>query len=215
MKSKGIAFENLFDPDVIGDGPTAPGYMVNGVPLRFAALKYGTKRANVGYAENGVDVSNKWAAIGTAAYSLAFDGRAYTANASSLTGSGSVRASLALNVRADGTWDIVRANIPGGTATLASGAWHTFGGVAGDYELQIDVTHTGGGTAAGQSNSAANWVPLSTGRGATITLGPYPASDTTARQSIESIRCRIRKASTGAVLSDSTCQFTTQTVGFS
>lgn len=68
MKSKGIAFADLFDPDVMGDGPTAPGYMVNGVPLRFAALKYGTKRADVGYAENGIDVSNKWAAKGTAVY---------------------------------------------------------------------------------------------------------------------------------------------------
>lgn len=66
--SGGTDFDDLFDPDVMGDGPTAAGYSANGALLKYAALSYGTKRADVGYSVAGVDVSNLWAAKGTAVY---------------------------------------------------------------------------------------------------------------------------------------------------
>lgn len=61
-------FDDLFDPDVIGDGPSAAAMRSGGKALKYAALKYGTKRANVGYRAGGSDVSNLWAAKGTAQY---------------------------------------------------------------------------------------------------------------------------------------------------
>lgn len=67
-KSVNVEFDDLFDPDIVGDGPSATGYAVGGTAMRYAALTYGTKRADVGYARAGVDVSNLWAAKGTATY---------------------------------------------------------------------------------------------------------------------------------------------------
>lgn len=66
----GVDFDSLFDPDVRGDGPQATGFRTaSGVTLRYAALAYGSKGPNVGFRTSaGVDLSNLWAAKGTAVY---------------------------------------------------------------------------------------------------------------------------------------------------
>lgn len=44
----GTDLDALFDPDTVGDG-TAVAFYVGGTPLRYANIKYGSKRADVGY----------------------------------------------------------------------------------------------------------------------------------------------------------------------
>ena len=41
IRSAGWDFDDLFDPDVIGDGPSVANLRSGGAPLRYAALKYG------------------------------------------------------------------------------------------------------------------------------------------------------------------------------
>lgn len=74
----GVNFDAQFDPDVVGDGPQAATYEVNGVPVKYADIKYGSKGPDCHYAENGVDLSNKWAKKGSAVYSLPINGTTYS-----------------------------------------------------------------------------------------------------------------------------------------
>ena len=67
-RHNGIPMHVLFDPDIVGDGPEAPGFRENGVPLKFAAIAYGSKGPDVNKRAGGVDISNLWAAAGTAVY---------------------------------------------------------------------------------------------------------------------------------------------------
>lgn len=174
MKSKGVNFSDLFDPDVVGDGPTAPGYMVNGVPLRFARIKYGTKRADIGYAEKGVDLSNKWAAKGTASYNdaLVIPFGIYSASS---TDSHDAGASLTFTINPDGTWSIAMAALhsPTGTSgTPVSGTWHKApaAGVGNNYEMQataqftVSNGYTGIDEAAPSYTATTGWLPLSAAR---------------------------------------------------
>lgn len=63
-------FDDLFDPDVIGDGPVASWLRrADGTPLRYAHIRYGQKIADVGRRrEDGLDVTNLWAGKGTTNY---------------------------------------------------------------------------------------------------------------------------------------------------
>lgn len=135
IKSNGVDLDDLFEPDVKGDGPAAPGVQSGGVPRRYAALKYGSKRANVGIANAGSDVSNLWAAKGTAIYGLSINGKSYTAKPT--TAGSSSSATLQFNTN-NSTFSVTDPNrspttvasgsIPAGatqcrvTTTLASGA---------------------------------------------------------------------------------------------
>lgn len=80
----GLTPEDVYDPDVVGDGPDAAingiGYRnAAGVLLRFAALKYGTAAANHGYRlSDGRDFSALWAAKGTAVYTLPINGKTFS-----------------------------------------------------------------------------------------------------------------------------------------
>lgn len=64
----GVPLHELFDPDIMGDGPDAPGFREGGVPLKFASIAYGSKGPDVKKREGGFDISNKWASAGTAVY---------------------------------------------------------------------------------------------------------------------------------------------------
>lgn len=67
----GVDLDSLFDLYTQGtvSAPTT-GIRVGGTDIRtrYAPIAYGTKRANVGYRVNGVDISNYFAAKGTATY---------------------------------------------------------------------------------------------------------------------------------------------------
>ena len=67
-RHNGVPLHELFDPDIVGDGPAAPGFREGGVPLKFASITYGTKGPDVKKRSGGADISNLWAAAGTAVY---------------------------------------------------------------------------------------------------------------------------------------------------
>lgn len=68
--ASGVDADDLFDPDVVGDGYTATFLRrADGTPLRYASAVYGTPGAAFGYRDNtGADVGPKWAKKGTANY---------------------------------------------------------------------------------------------------------------------------------------------------
>lgn len=68
IKSADVDFDDLFDPDIVGDGPVANGLAQNGTALRYANVIYGARRADVGIKDAGTDVAAKWATKGTAVY---------------------------------------------------------------------------------------------------------------------------------------------------
>lgn len=68
--SAGVDTDDLYDPDIQGDGPAATGYRkADGSTLRYAAAKYGIAGVAIGYRmANGIDIGTLWARKGTAHY---------------------------------------------------------------------------------------------------------------------------------------------------
>lgn len=157
-RSRGVAFEDLFDPDIVGDGPTAAGYRSGGVLLRFAAIKYGTKRADVGYRVNDVDVSNLWAAKGTASYTLPFNGNTYTA-AYNIPNGGSGYALIGFRIVGGNTWQVYSSLNGAAASVLASGAIPAGAATVrytwGAYTVGVGQTDAGGATTNGAAARTA------------------------------------------------------------
>lgn len=159
VKSKGVDLDELFDPDIVGDGPIAAGIKSNGVAIKYAALKYGTKRADVGIADAGVDVSNKWAAKGTASYTLPINGNVYTAS-TNITAGNSGYARIGFRIVTGNTWQVYGYDsITAITTVFASGAVpasatnvkYTFGAPT----VPTNQTSSGGATTNTASASTA------------------------------------------------------------
>jgi len=142
FRSAGIDFDDLFDWDVIGDGPTVPNLRSNG-GLRYAALKYGQKRADVGYRQDGVDVSNLWAAKGTAVYKLGLDGMGLVSgNSAKTNSSGTTSATCIVYFEADGSWqgrELVAGGGNSGNRQVRAGTWIDPGAGAGEYEILFEL----------------------------------------------------------------------------
>lgn len=214
-KSVGVDFDDLFDPDIIGDGPSAAGYSVAGVALRYAALSYGSKRANVGYSIAGVDVSNRWAAKGTAAYAVeGLDGKKLAASDGAITNQSTVMASGTVKILNDGTWTVSTATSQGaGTVPLPNnGTWLPAGATVSDYEVEFSVTSSGSGDRQ-VSNGAPAYSSASTSRTASLTLPSISANNSTARNAFGTVTIRLRRISTGAV-STSSVSITLSTSGW-
>lgn len=82
-KAQGNDLENLYDPDVVGDGYVATGLRVNGDAnaTHYANRIYGSTGPYSGYNTPAVgDVGNQWAAKGTAQYNLPINGKSYSSN---------------------------------------------------------------------------------------------------------------------------------------
>lgn len=153
----GLNPEDVYDPDVIGDGPTAQiggiGYRVaGGVLLKFAKLSYGTAAPNHGCRlADGRDFSALWAKKGTAVYTLPINGGSYTASRNTRGD-----AKLVFNMKNDGTYSVVRSLTGSSDSTLASGTWLPSGGVVGGYKCAFTVTVGSNTTSGGGNNSTAN-----------------------------------------------------------
>lgn len=167
MKSKGVEFSELFDPDVMGNGPIAEGYMSNGVPLRFAHIQYGAKRADVGYARNGVDVSNLWAAKGTATYLGPKAPGFAPAYQNSRGGIHDVAADLTLRIRADGTWGVTKTTAGSIQGSPLSGTWHNApaAGVGAACEMRWNDSSPWISLASDQSQTVSAFSSTGTGGG--------------------------------------------------
>ena len=126
-RSGGADFDDLFMPDVSGNGPSVPSSALRGCAARYAANYRGAKRANVGYRYNGVDVSNFWAAKGSAAGHAHqwSDVRAGYYRANQQTGP-------RLRHRLPGDLQQRNYSVSRGTrtdpTTITSGTWNAFGG---------------------------------------------------------------------------------------
>lgn len=148
--SGGVDFDDLFDPDVIGDGPAAPFLTSGGVSLKYAALAYGTKRADVGFRNSsGVDVSNLWAAKGTAVYAEISDQNITEVEAGS-TSSG-------YRLRADG----VAERFSTDATTPIPGEW-IVAGSGDDYECMATIVS--GSALAGGSSATGTWLSMGSTR---------------------------------------------------
>lgn len=209
-RSGGVDFDSLFDPDVMGDGPTAPGYKVGGVPLKYAKLSYGTKRANVGYAQAGVDVSNLWAAYGTAVYSLPFDGQTYL-QIYNIPAGNTGYAGLSFRLTSTSAWQIY-----GYTPTVPVTSLLTGSVPAGAVSCKAvfgTVTTPSGYTGAGGTTSTDMGSPttLASGIYASLQSGTFGAASGTRRSQV-SVSITFYKTG-GVAMSTSTCTFVVETDG--
>ncbi|HEV2681721.1 MAG TPA: hypothetical protein VGV14_14545 [Rhodanobacter sp.] len=186
----GLNPEDVYDPDVIGDGPDAAisgiGYRnAAGVLLRFAALKYGSAAANHGYRlADGRDFSALWAKKGTASYNDAVLGTfgPYNARSSSSHDTG---ASFTLVFKTDGTFAVTMTSLQGSSksGTPTSGGWHKApaAGVGNGYEIQFIATMSiNNGYVDSSSDTypaypsytaTTGWLPLSAARTIAVDTG--------------------------------------------
>ncbi|NIJ70594.1 hypothetical protein FHY09_003068 [Xanthomonas sp. 60] len=212
----GVRFEDYFDPDVMGDGPTAPGFRGDdGQLLRFAHIRYGSKGPDVGRrGADGRDLSNNWAARGTARYALDFNGGSYSSEAQAPTSAtGPVTASLSVSLLSNGTWQILRSasnsSVGNGTDVLASGSWLPAGHTVADYQVQFSGAVQGAGSL---TNSAPSFADLGTSRSANLTVS-VPAASSQSLTGAVDLLCELRRLSTGAV-TRTACRLTCKATGW-
>lgn len=173
-----IDFDDLYDPDVMADGPTVnwlrrPG----GQALRYAHIRYGSKGSDVGRRQSGQDVSNLWAAKGTATYTLPINGQAFSAhNQSRTNSSGSAVATVTFIIDSNGTYRILQNTTGGGNNTGSdpiTGTWLPAGATAGEYYVQFEAANVG---VASISNGAASYSSCTASRSVAASVSVPAAS---------------------------------------
>lgn len=196
----GVDLEQLFDPDVVGDGPTAPFLRTAaGTPLRFAALSYGSKGPDVGFRTSaGVDVSNLWARAGSASYGIpGLDGKSLISGVTAQTGeSGNISATATLTMLPNGNYEGRTFRRGAGTLDF-SGAWLPSGASASDYEVQFAISGVTG-SASAPSNGAPSYTALTSSRAVSRTATVNAATTNTVNGSM-TVTVRLRRISTGQV----------------
>lgn len=209
----GVDFDDLFDPDVVGDGPSTSWMTSGGTPLRYAARSYGAKRADVGYyANNGQDVSNLWAAKGTAVYTIGgLHGSYYDVGDQALTSQSSVSASVSWALHSSGAWTVSGGTSRGAVAGSPwSGGWLPAGDSPSNWEVQFVLSQAGQGNAA---NEAPSYQNLGSTRGGSFTL-PTAGGTSNERDGTLSVTVNLRRVGNAT---PSVTQFTIHlfTVGYS
>lgn len=202
--------EDVYDPDVMGDGPVAAiggiGYRnAAGQLLKFAAKQYGSAAPNHGYRiADGRDFSALWAKKGTASYALPINGQTFEASGQALSGQeGTITATAQFGANSDGTYSVIRSGTNGGSSVLASGSWRTQGGASSDYQIQFTLTVGGTSGTGSTGNTATTYTSLAAGQAASVTC-TCPASAPTTYKWTYGLRIRIKRVSTGVVISDTT-----------
>lgn len=202
----GLDFDSIFDPYVSGTKAAACGYRdAAGVDIvnRYAPISLGTKAANVGHRivtgpGVGTDVSNLFAAIGTAQYSLPFDGDTFSAHSSGNVSS-AMTSTITTAINAAGTYAVTTVANNIRTANI-SGTWLPSGESASDYQVQFVVTQTSQRTngPATITNGAAAYAACTTNRQvqATVAVGQSSAFD---KGGAYTVVVNLKKISTGAV----------------
>lgn len=209
-KSNGVDFDDLFDPDVQGDGPTAPTFKNRGTPLRYADIKYGSKRADVGYADAAGDLSNKWAAKGTAVYAhvIADPGYPPVGSTYNIQGEpGTVHATAIITLKSDGTWRFL-GSTSGSPGVPRTGDWFdpAAAGVGADYQVRFVFTATQD-DGASITNDASSWISLSVDRDWSATVSG-PGNSGSDKWLQGTLQIQIRRASDSVVLSNVSCPVT-------
>lgn len=194
-RSGGVDFDDLFDPDVIGDGPVA-GFLrrADGSPLRYAHIQYGTQRADVNRRSGNVDVARLWAAKGTASY--VSDGGWGGKLQASDVGYPSAKATASFAFRPDGTtwW---KSETGGGTGT---NVWTR--SKPGDYDILFTLVQ--GGSSGFLSATLDQWLPLTQERLVYLTVS---ASNGRSASATRILRGQIRRRQDGRVWMDRNMEF--------
>ncbi|WP_036129240.1 hypothetical protein [Luteibacter mycovicinus] len=148
-KAAGNDLENLYDPDVVGNGYLAAGLKVGGnAGTKYASAAYGTPGPYSGFNASGVgDVGKQWAAKGTAVYALSCNGQTFNDNNQSRGGAG-----FRFLVSANGTWQVQRWRSTSDITTVASGTWLTDGSSASQWSCSFDYTLQNQSTVGNASN---------------------------------------------------------------
>jgi|SRR5581483_1762386 len=194
-------FVNLFDPDIKGDGPTASIFKKSdGTLLKYAKLSYGSKGPNVGFRDaSGVDLSNYWAAAGTARYGLPFDGGSFTARSSGLI-SGSMDANITLTIKSDGTYSLTCLGNSPDTSGSTSGAWLPAGDSASNYQVEFGWNQSSQEASgpATVTNGASAYQACTSNRAISVDaqVGQNTGAD---RGSHGTVSVSLKKVSTGVV----------------
>lgn len=208
IASKGVDLDNIFDPYVAGTTKArAAGLNVAGSDTsnRFANIIYGTAAAATGIQSQSADLNTLYAKKGTATYSLPINGQTYSASENTGT-SGGASATLTVTLHADGTYDVVAfqsKHVPS-SITRASGTWNTFGLPSSSFQVLYTMTTDSTEGNAGSANGASTYTTLNTDVAANV----HATANSPSAGSNDitcTLRIQIRNASTGQVVSDSTC----------
>jgi hypothetical protein len=215
----GVDFDDLFDPSMTGTKPADTGIRTSdGVDLsqRYAPIEFGSKGPDVGYRlAAGADVSTLWAAYGTASYAVVgLDGKSLRASDGALTQQSQVTATVWLSMSHTGGWTVGGGNSKGSITQPAptSGTWLASGS-AGDYDALFTVIDSGAADRQ-VTNGAAAWSSLATTRGVTLLLPTVSGNNATTRRAEATVRIRIKRRSTGVIVSDTTFFMEATTSGY-
>ncbi|TAA26567.1 hypothetical protein [Pseudoxanthomonas winnipegensis] len=148
--SAGTDLDDVFDPYVQGTKPGATAFRTSdGTDLnqRYAPLAYGSQAAATGFRlANGSDVNTLWAKKGTASYALGFNGKSYSATGARTGLHGGSTATVALTIRADGTWEAREIGTTGSGNVAGSGQWLVAGESAAACQVRFEYTAQGNGS---------------------------------------------------------------------
>ena len=157
-------FDDLFDPDVVGDGPVATGYFNGAFQMHYAAAKYGSPGQAVDiFVGAGPDMGPQWARKGTASYSLPINGETFTSSSGTSPGpTGSNLASINFQVDAFAkTYTISTANksvvTPINTGPIPAGAAY-LQITPGGFAIDPDADRIYGGTVTNTASSPVSIV---------------------------------------------------------
>ena len=207
----GVDASALYDPDVIGDGYNATFLKrSDGSTLKYALASYGIPGSTLEFRDSGgADVGPKWAAIGTAHYSIAgLQGNSYSVAGAASGVSGqpgaSVNCSIAFNNT--GAYSLTATVIAsgGGSGTIAgfpaSGTWLPSGWTVADTQIQFGYNETileAG--AASKTNPAPTYTSLSTSQ-AFLMSAACAATSPNGNGSLLAMTVLLKQVSTGTVI---------------
>ncbi|MGK9522539.1 hypothetical protein O6471_23890, partial [Salmonella enterica subsp. enterica] len=83
-----------------------------------------------------------------------------------------------------------------------------------DYEALFEFTVAGASADEQINNGAPTWTSLHQSRGGSITLPQAPGANADYREAAYTVRVRIRRKSTGAVVSDNSVGIRVSTMGY-
>jgi len=204
--------DNLYDQDIVGDGPQAVGFNVSpGVPLKYAAAKYGQPGPACGYRfANNQDIGPEWCAKGTAVYHLSINGSSY-ASAVFVPIGGSATSSVTFLMTSATAWQI-SSNYVGGSGSPAPGVQASGSVPNGAVSISLGLTYQGaaGDTGAGTiSNNAASRTACANGVSCIVAMTGTP---NTQKQTHYSVLITFYN-SAGASISSTTVTFVASTSG--
>lgn len=173
IKVNGTLLSSLLDPYVEGTPSCPQGEIFEGgneIAFEYAPIEFGSKGPNIGVKIDGVDISNYFAAAGTASYiETPWDGIIYVASVRDQVNPDGF-AELFFRIKTDGTWEVYRDTSTAIGSVIASGAWLDSGDPS-SYEVlasyTTNKTEGGGGGSDGVlsvSNDMSSYIAITATR---------------------------------------------------